>query len=157
HWIQPADQINNNRHATPVELAQSGKNVWRGRVEPLESRLSFDLSIQQGDGGLLTAVIRNPQFNLFRRNLDRFERRGNELTFSDATYSSSNFEAKLDASGAQFEAHLPNVDGELIFKRQDIGPGSHGHYKYRPPAEMGDGWRVAHLKDVNLDSTQIAG
>ena len=156
HWIQPADQINNNRHATPVELAQTGNNLWRGKVEPLEARLTFYLSIEQGDSGSLTGVIRNPEFNLFRRNVYHVERRGKALTFSDARDSSNNFGAKLEAGDAQFVAHLPNIDGELLFKRREIGSGSRGDYKYRKPVEMNDGWATADLKDVGVDSNEIA-
>lgn len=153
HWIQPADQINNNRHATPVELAQTSNNLWRGKVEPLEARLTFYVSIQQGDGGSLAAVIRNPEFNLFRRNVYRVESRGNALTFSDTKDSSNNFEAKLDANHAQFVAHPPNVDGELVFKKQETG--RHVDYKYSKPAEIDDGWATTDLNDVDLDPEQI--
>ena len=154
HWIQPADQINNNRHATPVELTQTGNNGWRGEVEPLEARLTFCVSIHQVDNGSLTAVIRNPEFNLFRQNVYRVESRGSTVKFSDTKDSSNNFEAKLDANRAQFVAHLPNVDGELVFKKQETGP--QVDYKYRKPAEIDDGWATADLNDVGLDPEQIA-
>lgn len=163
HWIQPANQINNNRYATPVELAQSGDNVWRGRVEPLEARLSFYVWIQKADGGSLTAIIRNPEFNLSRRNFYHVEKRGNALTFSDAKDSTNNFGAKLEASDTQFIAHLPNNDGELLFKRREIPDagrfraGSRDDYSYRKPTAMDDEWTTADLKDVNLDPKQIAG
>jgi CubicO group peptidase (beta-lactamase class C family) len=156
HWIQSANQINNNRYATPVELAQIGDNVWRSKIEPLQARLSFYVSIRRSDTGSLTAVIRNPEFNLFRRNIYDVERRGKALTFSDARDSSNNFGAELEAGDAQFVAHLPNIEGELLFKRQEIGPGSRRDYKYRKPATADDGWATADLKDVGVDSNKIA-
>jgi CubicO group peptidase (beta-lactamase class C family) len=161
HWIQPANQINNNRYATPVELLQSGDNLWRGKVEPLEARLSFHMWVRQADGGSLSAVIRNPEFNLFRRNLYQVERRGNAVTFSDTKDRSDDFGAKLEAGDAQLTAHLPNIDGELIFKRRESAKatgfraGSRGDYKYRKPAGMNDGWLTADLREVDLDSKRL--
>jgi CubicO group peptidase (beta-lactamase class C family) len=58
-------------------------------------------------------------------------------------------------------AHLPNVDGELIFQRRKIAvaagfhPSSGGDYRYRKPVSEDDGWATADLKDVALDSRQI--
>src|SRR5262249_26396897 len=155
HWIQPANEINNNRHATPVELTQSGDKLWRCKVEPLEARLSFYLSIRQADGGSLTAIIRNPEFNLFRRNVYHVDRRGNELTFSDTKDSSNTFTAKFQADDARFVAHLPNIDGELVFKQREIGPGHEGDHQYRKPADIDDGWVTADLEDVGLNSKQL--
>jgi CubicO group peptidase (beta-lactamase class C family) len=157
HWIQPANQINNNRYATPVELLQSGDNLWRGKVEPLEARLSFHLWVRQVDSGSLSAIIRNPEFNLCRRNLYQVERRGNAVTFSDAKDRSEDFGAKLEPGDAQLTAHLPNIDGELIFKRLETAEaagfraGSRGDYEYRKPASTDDGWLTADLKDVDMD------
>jgi CubicO group peptidase (beta-lactamase class C family) len=162
HWIQPANEINNNRYATPLELLQSGDGIWRGKVEPLGARLSFYLSIQQADDGLLSAIIKNPEFNLFRRNVYQIERRGNTISFSDAKDSSKNFEAKPQASDAQLMAHLPNVDGELIFKRRDIAdvagfrPGPRRNYRYRKPANTDDGWTTADLTSVDVDLKPIS-
>jgi CubicO group peptidase (beta-lactamase class C family) len=162
HWIQPGNEINNNRYATPVELLQSGDNIWHAKVEPLEARLTFYVSIQQADGGALTAVIRNPEFNLFRRNLYHVERRGNAVTFLDQRDSSNNFGAKLQASDTQFMAHLPSIDGELLFKRQEVADAgrfrarSRADYRYRKPADAYDGWATAGLNDVGLDPKQIA-
>jgi len=162
HWIQPANRINNNRYATPVELLQNGDNLWRGKVEPLDARLSLYLWIRQADGGSLAAIIRNPEFNLFRRNVYHVEKRGNAVTFSDRKNPSNDFGAKLEPGDAQLMAHLPNIDGELIFKRREIADaagfraGSRGDYEYRKPAMMNDGWATADLKDVGLDSKLIA-
>jgi CubicO group peptidase (beta-lactamase class C family) len=162
HWIQPANQINNNRYATPVELTQKGDNVWRGKVEPLEARLSFYVSIQQAHDGSLAAIIRNPEFNLFRRNVYHVERDGNALTFSNAKDPSNSFVARLEAHDAKLMAHLPNIDGELIFERQKIAdvtgfyPGSGSDYKYQKPATTDDGWATSDLKDVDINSKPIA-
>jgi hypothetical protein len=118
HWIQPANQINNNCYATPAELLQYGDYLWRGKVEPLEARLSLYLLIHQADGGSLAAIIRNPEFNLFRRTVYDVEKCRNAVKFSDEKDPSNDFEAKLDEDDAQLMAHLPNIDGELIFKRR---------------------------------------
>ena len=162
HWIQPANQINYNRYATPVELSQNRENLWRGQVEPLEARLSLYLWIRQTDGGSLSAVIRNPEFNLFRRNVYHVEKLRNAVTFSDAKDPSKNFRAKLGESDAQLMVQLPSIDGELIFKRRQTADaagfraGSRSDHEYHKPASMNDGWATTDLKDVGLDSKPIA-
>src|SRR5262249_43288553 len=66
-WMQPANAVYSNRYASPVVLASAAPKVWRGRVVPLEERISFYVSIQRIADGALSAVIRNPEFNWFRR------------------------------------------------------------------------------------------
>src|SRR5215469_6786549 len=66
-WIQPIGVINNNRYATPIRLIAVSKSVWIGVVAPLDDHVSFYVSIQPQPSGSITAVIINPEFNLFRR------------------------------------------------------------------------------------------
>src|SRR5262249_18386567 len=82
HWIQPAS-VNpyNQRYASPVELVNSGQNVWEGTVAPLPYRISFFISIQPRTGDTLSASIRNPEANYFAGRRYRVELRGNTVKF----------------------------------------------------------------------------
>ena len=66
-WIQPIGVVNNNRYATPILLVSVSKSVWTGRVVPVDDHVSFYASIRPQPGGSITAVIINPEFDLFRR------------------------------------------------------------------------------------------
>jgi CubicO group peptidase (beta-lactamase class C family) len=160
HWIQPANEINDNRYATPVELLQAGDKIWHGNVEPLQGRLSLFMSIQRGDDGSIMAVIRNPELNLFRRNVYRVDATGNRLTFSDAK-NPSQFDATLNESASELRARLPNIDKEIAFKPRKIAdaagfrPIAGRDYNYDQPVATHDGWATARLSDVDLDSKLI--
>ena len=93
--------MNNNRYATPVELREVGERIWRGQVEPLEARLSLYMSIQRADDGSLTAVVRNPERNLFRRNVYHVDVSGDALTFSDTKNPSEKFQGRLEKNAIQ--------------------------------------------------------
>jgi hypothetical protein len=83
HWIQPPNEINRvvervvieDRHgfATPIELTAVNENLWRGGIDPMPAQLTFWMSIQRAPDESLSAVIRNPEFNLFRRNTYQVE------------------------------------------------------------------------------------
>jgi hypothetical protein len=63
-WIQPASTIFSQRHATPVELTQTTKSVWRGEVVPLPEKISFYFSIRKTTNGTI-AIVRNTEFEWF--------------------------------------------------------------------------------------------
>jgi hypothetical protein len=52
------------RHATPVELTQITKSVWRGEVVPLPEKISLYYSIRKTTNGTI-AIVRNTEFGLF--------------------------------------------------------------------------------------------
>lgn len=162
HWIQPPNEINNNAYATPVELTEVRQNLWRGTVGPLEPMLSVYVSIQQTSDGLASAVIRNPELNLFRRNVYRVTVHDGTISFSDVKDSDSHFEAKLDARKSEFSARLPNIGHEIVFRRSNrshtVGffSGPTHDYHYRKPATIVDGWTTAALSEVDLNPKLIA-
>ena len=162
HWIQPGNEINDNRWATPVELIEIGRNLWRGRVNSLDVRLTFWMSIQRAPDGSLTAMIRNPEFNLFRRNIYRVEIGDSALTFFDSKDSRNKFEGKLAATGTELAARLPGLNRQFLFTRQNsqnaVGfyPRTTKDYNYQRPNVTGDGWLTAQLSDVDLDPKPIA-
>jgi hypothetical protein len=164
HWIQPASKIYNNRYATPVELNQTGKEVWRGEIQPLEMDATFWLSIQSAADRSLFGIIRNPEFNFFRRNNYRVESRDSTLSFSDTKNPDNRFETQFDRSREMLSMPLPDFDKPIQFKRvsPDRAVGFYARtsreqkYVHQKPNTEKDGWAVAALSDVDLDPKPIA-
>jgi len=168
HWIQPANKIYNNRYATPVELSQVRKQVWDGNVEPLEAQLNLWLSIRRAQDGSLTAVIHNPELNLFRRNVYRVALHYNTLVFSDTKSPNDRFEATLITSGQErflTGVQLPNFSTPTSFRggwKEEQALGfvpqfdRYDPYLYSKPIEQDDGWKTASLNDVGLDQKPIS-
>src|SRR5262249_2411555 len=167
HWIQPTNAIYNNRYATPVELSQTGNRIWHGIVEPLEAPLTLWMSIQRAPDASLTAVIRNPEFNLFRRNVYRVTLNDQTLIFSDVRKPNEKFEAKLISAGEEkflTGVQLPNFRAPTSFRatKTDEALGfipqfdRYDLYLYSKPVEEDDGWKTASLNDVRLNQKFVA-
>jgi CubicO group peptidase (beta-lactamase class C family) len=161
-WIQPASKAYNNRYATPVEFSQKGDKIWRGKLEPLEPRISLYLSVQQTPDELMTAVIRNPEFNLFRRSVYKVDVSGRTVTFSDAKDSNEKFEGTLDAN--RLTVRLPEFAKESNFTRRQPEEMAgffprvprHQKYVYQKPVAESDGWTTSSLSEVGLDPKSIS-
>jgi len=162
HWIQPANSIFNNRYASPVELARIDKGLWRGRVAPLQEQVSLYVSIQSSSNGSLTAFIRNPEFNLFRRRVYQVRLQGSTVVLSQGNQ-------KLEGTyyGESDTLTLPLLDAmpalQLTRRKDFDGIGFYprvlpriGRYRYNQPIRGEDGWRVASLSEVGLDEKPIA-
>jgi CubicO group peptidase (beta-lactamase class C family) len=166
HWIQPPDEIHNNRYATPVELKQAGRKIWRGETAPLEARLSLYMSIEQEPDGSTMAILRNPEANLFRRNVYHVDLRENAVIFSDTKNPDVKFEGTfLDEERQQLSIQLPNFSRPLWFTKmkteEAVGffPGMYRDNPYiylKPVEEDDDGWRTASVEDVGLDVKPIS-
>jgi len=167
HWIQPPSEVNKNSYATPVELTQASHNLWHGQLNPLPATLSFWMSIQRAQDGSLTAVIRNPEFNLFRRNTYQVEVHGDTLVFTDAKNPNEKFEGKLKTSGEKkflTDIQLPGMSRSTAFLSvkhdEALGfiPQLEGcdPFLYAKPKDEDDGWTTAPLTDAGLDEKPIA-
>jgi CubicO group peptidase (beta-lactamase class C family) len=167
HWIQPANDVYNNEYATPVELTRVNGKLWRGEVSPLEERLSLFISIQRPQDGSITAVIRNPEFNLFRRNVYQVDVRGSAVTFSDTKDPNEKFGGTLiisDLPKVLAGIRLPNLARPASFRSANpdeaLGfvPQIEGYdpHLYSSPVEENDGWKIASLIDAGLDEKLIA-
>jgi CubicO group peptidase (beta-lactamase class C family) len=162
-WIQPVGAVNNNRYATPVRLVTASQSVWTGRVVPLDDEVSFYLSIKAQPDGSTTAVIVNPEFNLFRRRSYIITSTGSNVTFANAKNTRDHFDGTLNKESDRL--FLPLLDGSppLAFSRRDRG-GALNFYSRTPDASKytyikpvaGDGWTTASLDDVGLSEKPIA-
>jgi CubicO group peptidase (beta-lactamase class C family) len=174
-WIQPAGIANNNRYATPVRLSQGPRGVWTGRVDPLDDRVSFYLSIRQAADGSVTAFIRNPDYNYFRRRLyrvDASDARGTQatpvtqvtqvtqVTLTNAERADDRLTGTYELQGDRLS--LPTLSGHppLEFTRRSPGAVTGlfarapdgAPYAYHKPETADDGWPTAALADVGMDS-----
>jgi CubicO group peptidase (beta-lactamase class C family) len=169
HWIQPPNEINrNNSYATPVELNQIRSKLWRGSISSMPAQLTFWLSIQHTADGALTAVIRNPELNLFRRKVYRVEQDGDHVTFVNTNDTDEKFDAKLIRTGQARvleNIRLPNLVAPVEFhtafrpgEARGFLPSLEGcdAYLYAKPRAEDDGWVTASLSDVGLNEKPIA-
>jgi CubicO group peptidase (beta-lactamase class C family) len=174
-WIQPAGIANNNRYATPVRFSQGPPGVWTGRVDPLDDRISFYLSIRQAEDGSVTAFIRNPDYNYFRRRLYRVDASDAQVppvsqvpqvtqvtrvTLSNTERADDRLTGTHGLQGDRLS--LPTLSGHppLEFTRRPAGaaaglfPRAEGGapYAYHKPETADDGWPTAALADAGMDS-----
>jgi CubicO group peptidase (beta-lactamase class C family) len=163
HWIQPPSNVSNTRNATPVELVEVGRHVWQGQVNPLTTTRTFWISVQPGSDGSLSAVVRNPELNLFRRDTYHIEVRDNALAFSDTKNPGNWFKAQFSREKHLLSASLPNLDKSVEFHRvnaeEAIGfyarAPKERKYVYKRPTTQDDGWVTASLIDAGINAKLI--
>jgi CubicO group peptidase (beta-lactamase class C family) len=163
-WIQPAGIANNNRYATPVQFSQAQPAIWKGQIEPLDDRVSFYVSIQHAPDGSLTAFIRNPDFNYFRRRTYRVSVSTAMITLSNTQSTGDTIRGTYDPKSDRLA--LPALDSHppLEFTRRNNAttaeffprPLGRAPYTYRKPDATDDGWQTASVADVGLDERPIA-
>ena len=161
HWIQPAGLFNNNRYASPVHFQTAGKQRWKGQVRPLEDRFSVYVSVQRATDGSITAILRNPEANDFRRRVYevRLENGGVELVSKGQTLKGKYDSAKDQLSLAllegvpevSFSRRTPENAVGFYARSQPVTP-----YAYRPPVARNDGWKTATLSEIGLQEGPLA-
>jgi CubicO group peptidase (beta-lactamase class C family) len=162
-WIQPVGVVNNNSYATPVRLVSVNKSVWTGRVVPLDDHVSFYVSITPRPGGSITAVIINPEFNLFRRRFYDVTLNGSNITFTNPKRPQDNFNGTYDKASDRLFLTLLESYPPLPLLRRDRGDAL-GFYARSPDTAKyiytepiaGDGWPTASLADVGISEKPIA-
>src|SRR6185436_10123497 len=65
HWIQAPAVALGRAYASPITLSPIARGVWLTTVKPLESRLTFFLTVQAKADGTHSAYLRNPEHNWF--------------------------------------------------------------------------------------------
>lgn len=157
-WVQPAGILNRSRYATPLHLKLLSRSVWRGEVLPLEDRVSFYVSIQRRPGGSLTAVIINPEYNVFRKRSYDVVLQGSTVTFANPHHSSDHFSGSFDEAADHLWLSLLDSYPPLPLTRRSRNDapgfyaraGSASEYRYREPIAEHDGWPTASLTDVGI-------
>ena len=163
-WTQPSGIANNNRYATPIHFAQAKSAIWTGQVVPLDDRVSFFVSIQRAQDGSLTAFIRNPDFNYFRRRLYRVEVGRTKVALTNTETASDHVLGTYDPKSDRLSLHVLFSHPPIEFTRRKdadavgLFPRALGGtpFVYRKPDATDDGWSTASLSDVGLDPQPIS-
>jgi CubicO group peptidase (beta-lactamase class C family) len=160
HWIQPPNAANGNRFASPVVLTRLQHGHWRGEVKPLPDRMTFFLSLERNDNGIVTGFLRNPEANFGRHfKIERVVYRDGELVFEEKGQSEPRLRGPFDTDRMTFTLSIPDAGGTFDFRRLDDAaasafqprPGKSGAYRYRPPVPSWGGWEAASLDEVGID------
>jgi hypothetical protein len=159
HWIQPASTIFSQR-ATPVELTQIMKSVWRGEVVPLPEKISFYFSIRKTTNGTI-AIVRNTEFGLFNGSYKV------QIDNQAIVLRSQSGELQGTYDGATDTLSFSLINGSptpVVLTRRDntnatgffprVGH-QHETYSYAQPLPGSDGWKTATLTEVQLDPKRV--
>ncbi len=161
HWIQPAGRFNNNRYASPVHFERAGNQRLKGQVRPLEDRFSVYVSVQRATDGSLTAILRNPEANEFRRRTYQIKLENGRI---ELVSKGQTLKGAYDATKDRLSLALLDGVRDIGFSRRSpqdaIGFYARSQpvarYAYRPPVTRNDGWNVATLSEVGLQEEPLA-
>ncbi len=168
HWISGQRVENGLSFASPVTLAKSGANQWRGSVVPADDAFTFYLKVETTEDGTVSAFLRNPERNLgwFLYRATAIEREGESLRLLAAPDASGKravvAEGRYGKDPETLTFRFP-YGGLFDFTRiapdepTDFYPrGRPGvRYRYAPPPRLDDGWETATLEEVGLSRTHI--
>jgi CubicO group peptidase (beta-lactamase class C family) len=154
--------------ATPLTLARTAANTWRGEVRPLEHRFHLYLRIfRREEDGLLIGALRNPELNAIGgASRFRVTRDGNKIRFRERYDDNSpefGPDAVLLSNPARLRIKWPELDREVDLVRRapeevpDFFPRPPGSapYAYARPPETGDGWRTARASETGIDEAVL--
>src|SRR5207237_4398194 len=123
------------------------------------------VSIQPAENGSLTAFIRNPEFNSFRRRVYRVDVDGTKVSLTNTQKAGDSIVGTYDP--ALDRLLLPTMDSHppLDFTRRKDGDAA-GFFARAPggapcgcrkPDASEDGWPTASLGDVGVAGGRMAG
>jgi CubicO group peptidase (beta-lactamase class C family) len=164
HWISEPGLINFSPYASPMNLTQTAKNTWTGKVQPLPQNFSMYLNFQQGnDTDKLNVFLKNPERNqgIFIRvasaKIDddqvRFFDKDDHLLMT----------GKYRQNTGVLSVFIGGWGGTYDFTKRDrrnaVGffprAESDTKYQYRLPAANGDGWSVNYAEKAGLSSQKL--
>ena len=168
-WTQGARTSDSSRpFADFVLLSAAGANRWRGEVRPLEDVFTLYMRSFRDAEGQPTASFRNPDRNL-RGGATRFRvaRTGDALRLTagpDPANPLVTLTGEVLADSGRLRFDWPRLGRTLELAPTDAAgvpgffprPPSDPPYSYRPPEEIGDGWRTARAGDTGMDETALA-
>jgi CubicO group peptidase (beta-lactamase class C family) len=163
-WLQPTRAHDGSRPlASPLILARTARNVWRGEAQPLGDSWSVYLRIYPDPEAGLVAAFRNPERNdIGGASRFRVSRDGQAVLFS-VSYDGGELrrEAELIAPD-RLRVNLTGAPVELVRTTAEAIPNAFPRgaapapYVYQRPAQTGDGWRTARGADVGIDDAALA-
>ena len=163
HWFRFGTPVNDRTtpvNASPVTLKPDGADRWRGTVDPPQDAFTFYLLLQPQTDGAFRAVLRNPEFDLgTHEGVERMTRDANSVKLlgkrggKDREVAIGTYDAENDVLTLVF----PSRGGSYDFTRATDESGFYprgkqpGHYVYRPPVRLDDGWPVSTLDGEGID------
>lgn len=160
-WIQPVDtHVWGSRYVTPVELTQSGKDTWRGKVLPLDYSEGIYLNITRDSSGVFNAFVRSPERNLGSYLGPMYaECAGDHIRFMRTQNVAAPLNATYDREEEILSVYLPTESATFDLTRRDRETASGFYprvftadeYTYHPPLQTDDGWDTASLAAVGID------
>jgi CubicO group peptidase (beta-lactamase class C family) len=160
-WIQQGGVILDPQYASPIELHSIAPSVWRGKVVPLEQRVSVYVFISSKDGKM-TATISNPEANFFRRRVYLVTSEGEKVSLeANGKKIEGTFDEKSGALSLQLAKWLPPF--QFTHRAADDAVGFYprtlsakGGWSYRKPLSDGDGWTTGSMQSEGLNEAPIA-
>lgn len=168
HWISGRRVENGLQFASPVTLAKSGTNPWRGTVVPADDTFTFYLKVETKADGTASAFLRNPERNLgwLLYRATSMEREGDTIRLlagadesgKRAVVAEGRYSREPEAIairfpyGGLFDFTRVAADAPTDFYARGR-PGA--RYSYAPPPQLDDGWETASLEDVGLSRAHI--
>ncbi|HEX2208831.1 MAG TPA: serine hydrolase, partial [Longimicrobium sp.] len=162
HWIQPRTVTDGLRFASPLVLRGCGADCFEGTVSPREDAFTFFLHIAPRADGTHGVLLRNPERNLARFiRVHRAESDSSGVRLLDRADSVL---ARGPLRDGVMSIYIPNRGGSYDFRRvpEDAftwfyprGRPS-ASYRYGPPRDEGDGWRVGTLDEVGIAADGIS-
>lgn len=162
--VNPYDQA----YTSTVVLKPSGKNRWKGKLRPLEQRITVFLKIFRAADGALQAVFRNPEANLVGGAMQyRVSREGETVVFSagpDPSKPTVRFTGALMRSPERLRVSWQDLEGSIELTRPTPAqaaaffprPPGTPMYVYQQPPSTNDGWRTARARDLGIDEAALA-
>ena len=156
HWLQ------GQRTASPLVLASCGTDCYRGVVVPLDEEFTFFLKVAKQPDGRYAAFLRNPERNLGHRWIPvrRLAVDGSNVRLLDARDSlvvagvlhDDVLSVYIDGRGGSYDfRRVPDTAYTDFYARGR----PNARYAYVPPRARSDGWPVATLDDVGIESDSI--
>jgi CubicO group peptidase (beta-lactamase class C family) len=174
-WLRPAVTDDprypggsSQAFATPLVLQPAGPDRWRGDVRPLPDPFRLYLKVFRNEDGMLLAAFRDPYQNR-TGGASRFRaaRAQDKVIFSQPNESGGYdvaFEAMLIRQPDRLKVHWPDLGRDIELQRRTPEqvrdffprPPDESVYRYKQPAQAGDGWQTARGRDVGIEEAALA-
>jgi CubicO group peptidase (beta-lactamase class C family) len=154
-------------YASPLSLRLVARDTWRAKVEPLDDTFTLFLKIFRDESGALKAAFRNPETHSHGAAMQlSVERQADRIRFSaesDPANPRGRIEATFMRGPDRIAVPWDDLHATVELTRSAAGdarffpapPGS-TPYAYRVPPSTGDGWKVAHARDLGIDEAALS-